>query len=119
MTPPQIIPLQPVDSQEFTVTLGNQNCKIKVYRKSIDVPAIRGIPTDPPLYERIQPIFLDLYVSDVLILGGALCLNGTKLVRDAYLGFVGDLAMIDTRGKDDPRVDQLGSRFVLTWWPDL
>lgn len=58
-------------------------------------------PADPT-YENVNPVFLDLYVSDVLVIGGVICHNGVRIVRDAYLGFVGDLAVIDTTGTLDP-----------------
>lgn len=116
---PSIVPLNPVPSQRLTVTLSNQVCLIKVYGKSIYVPVTPGIPTDPPAYEQANPIFLDLYVNDVLIIGGVLCLNQNKIVRNSYLGFTGDLAFFDTQGDDDPQVSGLGSRWLLTYWADL
>jgi hypothetical protein len=117
----QTVPLQPVASQTVDVTLNNQVCTINVFEKRIHVPVSRpgGIPTDPPDYEPINPIFLDLYVNDVLIIAGVICLHGVEIVRDAYLGFVGDLVFYDTRGTEDPMVSGLGTRWVLTYWPFL
>lgn len=115
---PQIIPLAAVNSQVLQVTLTSQSCKIKVYTKHIQVPVTDGIVTNPPVFDAINPLFLDLYVNDALILGGALCLNDTKIVRDSYLGFVGELSFTDTYGLGaDPLVSGLGSRWLLLYWP--
>lgn len=116
-----IVPLRPVPVQQLNVVLGGQPCTIKVYTKNIDVPESPpgAIPTDPPIYISIDPIFMDLYVDGKLVLSGILCLNGVRIVRDVYLGFVGDLSIIDTQGSDDPQVAGLGSRWLLTYWPNL
>lgn len=55
-----------------------------------------------PVYENINPVFMDLYVNDALIVGGVLMLDRVFAVRDDYLGFVGDLAIVDTQGNEDP-----------------
>lgn len=100
-----VIPLTEAPAQTVSIALGIQSCRINVYTKSINVPiqAPTDIPSDPlPTYENQNPIFLDLYVNDALIVGGVLCLNETRIVRDAYLGFIGDLAFIDAAGNSDP-----------------
>jgi len=116
---PQIVPLQAVPAQLVNVTLGSQACAIKVYGKNISVAVLPsgGIPTIPPVYEDQNPVLLDLFVNDVLVIGGVLCLNQNLIVRDSYLGFVGDLAFIDTQGNDDPQISGIGSRWLLTYWP--
>jgi hypothetical protein len=121
MTPPEIIPLAAVDSQLLTCRLGTQDCQIAVYGKSIAVPVgpTGGLVVEPPSYAAIKPVFLDLYVNGALVLGGILAVNDVKMVRSRYLGFTGDLAWIDTQGSDDPLVAGLGTRWLLTWWPDL
>ena len=48
-------------------------------------------------------MFLDLYVNDNLIIGGVILLDESLTVIDPYFGFVGDLAIIDTRGSEDPQ----------------
>lgn len=60
------------------------------------------ILVDPPPYENTNPIFVDLYVSDALVIGGVLLQNRNAVVRNSYLGFVGDIAVIDTEGNSDP-----------------
>ena len=92
----QIIPIQAVENQAITVTLAGQPCQINVYQK-------------------LYGLFVDLYVSDALIVSGTPALNVTRIVRSDYLGFVGDLIFIDTQGFDDPAYDGLGFRFHLAY----
>lgn len=63
---------------------------------------------------------MDLYSNNVLIIAGTLALNLTRMVRDLYLGFSGDLAFVDTQvdpilGPLDPYYTGLGSRYQLIW----
>ena len=91
-----VLPLQPVPSQTFTTTLANQLCQINVYQKATG-------------------LFLDLYVSGAPVIYGVLCENLNRIVRNSYLGFVGDLAFFDNQGTDDPVYTGLGSRFSLIY----
>lgn len=91
-----IIPLQAQKSQTVGVQLASQNCTINVYQKAFG-------------------LFCDLYMDNVLVVGGAICQNLNRIVRSAYLGFVGDLAFIDTQGTDDPVYTGVGSRFLLLY----
>lgn len=116
-----IIPLQPVVSQTVNVVLADQSCTIDVYAKGILAayqPPWVPAPT-PPTYPApdllASALYLDLYVSNVLVLGGIQCLNGVAIVRDSYLGFVGDLAFYDTQGATDPVYTGLGGRYVLAY----
>jgi hypothetical protein len=92
----QIIPLQAVESQQVLVVLDGQSCQINVYQKNYG-------------------LFLDLYVNNSLIIGGVLCENINPIVRNAYLGFAGELLFIDRQGTDDPIWTGLGTRFVLAY----
>ncbi len=92
----EIVPLQAVPSQTISVVLNNQNCQINVYQKAYGV-------------------FLDLYVANVLIIGGQLCENLHRIVRDLYLGFSGDLAFVDTMGSSDPVYSGLGTQYQLVY----
>jgi hypothetical protein len=92
----QVIPTNPVPSQTLSTVLAGQPCRINIY-------------------QRTTGLFLDLYVSDALIIAGVLCLNTVLIVRDAYLGFVGDLAFFDTAGQDDPEPSGLGARWLLCY----
>lgn len=90
----QLIPLSDTASQTVYALLGGQNCRVNVYAKSVGV-------------------FCDLYVQDKLIVGGVSCLNLVRIVRDAYLGFKGDLFFMDSQGSLDPTTPGIGSRFLL------
>lgn len=94
----QVIPLVAQPSQALSVQLGEQACDISIYQKSTG-------------------LFLDLSVAGVPVLTAKLCLNGVGLVQYAYLGFVGQLAFVDTQGSDDPTYDGLGARFILVYTP--
>lgn len=102
--PPIGIPLTEAVSQTINVTLSNQVCQIEVFSKSINVPKLDPltIPTDPPTYENINPVFINLYLNSSLVVGGVICLNNTRIVRNTYFGFIGDLSFYDTQGNYDP-----------------
>lgn len=90
------VPIQAVPSQTLAVVLANQPCRINIY-------------------SRRQGLFVDLYVNNLPIVTGVIALDANRLVRDAYLGFIGDLAFYDTLGSDDPAYTGLGSRYVLLY----
>jgi hypothetical protein len=94
------VPLTAVPSQIVNATLGGQSCTLKVY-------------------QRTTGLFIDIYVDDTLILGGALLRDRVLVLRDAYFGFVGDLMMIDTQATADPFFSasepSVGSRFQLIY----
>lgn len=48
-------------------------------------------------------------------MAGVLCRNLVYLVREAYLGFAGDFAFVDTAGSDDPQYSGLGTRWQLLY----
>ena len=93
---PLSIPLQAVPSQTVSVALNNQACQINVYTLTTG-------------------LYVDLLVNDAQIIGGVVAQNLNVIVRDAYLGFVGDLAFADTQGDEDPVYTGLGSRFILVY----
>lgn len=92
-----VIPTIAAPSQTLSVALAGQSCRINLYEK--------------PNWG----LFLDLYVNDLLIIGGTLCQDTMLTVRDAYLGFIGDLTFIDTQGSDDPLAAGLGTRWLLIY----
>ncbi len=92
----QTIPLQQVPSQTLRVTLSGQSCQINLYT------------LDTGLY-------LDLLVNGTAILTAAICEDRNLIVREAYLGFIGDLAFMDTQGSEDPQYSGLGERWVLLY----
>ncbi len=95
----QVVPLLATPAQTFTASLGEQRTRANIYQKAFGM-------------------FVDLYVNDVLIIGGVKAHNLTKIVRDAYLGFIGELYFFDTQGNSDPTYDGLGGRYVLIYSTD-
>ena len=88
------IPIQDTHNQKFSTILADQYCKVNLYQKKTG-------------------LYCDLYVDDVLLLGGVVCQNLNRIVRDAHLGFIGDLFFYDTQGTDDPTTPGLGTRFLF------
>ncbi len=91
------IPLQAIPSQSLRVMLNNQLCEISVYTLSTG-------------------LYLDLDVAGVSIIAGQLCVDRAYLVRDAYLGFIGDLAFVDTQSQTDPVYTGLGTQYQLIYF---
>lgn len=92
----QLVPLQPVPNQVVNVSLGGQACTVR-------------------LYQREPAMFCDLYIGTTLVIGGVICQNINRIVRDAYLGFDGDLVFEDLQGDEDPQYSGLGTRWVLSY----
>lgn len=96
-----IVPTQPVPNQTLQCLLGQQACVINVYQTA-------------------YALFVDLYVSNELVVAGQIAENLNRLVRDAYLGFDGDLAFIDVEAapgsEQDPIYTGLGTRFQLLYF---
>lgn len=101
-----IVPLRPVANQTLTVLLAGQNCRVNVYQQD-------------------HGLFFDLIVPALLptspVVAGVICRNNNRMVRYAYLGFVGDFKFIDTLGLTDPHYTGLGDRYQMVYLeaPDL
>ena len=91
-----IIPTSAVPNQTLLAQLGGQTAEINVYQEAYG-------------------LFVDLYVAGTLIIGGVVAQNLNRIVRDAYLGFTGDLIFGDTQGTDDPVYWGLGTRWLLAY----
>lgn len=92
----QTIPLTDKYSQTVSAQLGGKSCRLNLYQKSTG-------------------FFCDVYVNDALCVGGVICQNQNLLIRNNYLGFVGDLMFQDTQGTDDPSSPGLGTRYQLCY----
>ena len=92
----QLVPLQPLPSQLISIILNDQACVLKVYQKFFG-------------------LFIDMYVSEELIIGGVICRDRNRIVRSDYLGFVGDFAFFDMLGNHDPEFSSLGNQFLLAY----
>jgi hypothetical protein len=92
----EIIPLQAVPSQTVGASLGTQLCQLNIYQKSTG-------------------LYVDVIVGGSTIISGVVCQNLNRIVRDAYLGFSGDLVFIDNLGSSDPFYTGLGDRYSLAY----
>lgn len=90
----QIIPVQAVPNQQLTTQLNGQDAQIFLHQEKYGV-------------------FVDLYVNNALIVAGVIGQNLNKVVRDAYLGFVGDLGWWDSQGTTDPVYTGIDTRYFL------
>lgn len=78
-----IIPLQPVPNQELTTTLGNQQTQLNVYQGRYG-------------------LYMDVLLNNELLVGGVLCENLNRIIRNTYFGYSGDFSFLDTQGESDP-----------------
>lgn len=90
------IPIQAVPAQQFDIVLNQQPCTIKIYQK-------------------FNGLYLDLRVKGEPLITGVLCRDRSRIVRSAYLGFVGDLYFVDQQGESDPQHTGLGERWLLMY----
>lgn len=99
----QIIPVQAVPSQTLQTTVGAQSCTLNIYQLDS------------------YGLFMDVLVGGTVICQGVICENANRIVRYAYLGFVGDFAWFDTyvgiteSHASDPVYTGLGSQYVLAY----
>jgi hypothetical protein len=61
-------------------------------------------------------LFIDVGINGKLIIGGVIAHDRCKIVRDPYLGFIGDLAFWDSQGTQDPDWTGLNSRYYLGYF---
>jgi hypothetical protein len=92
----QIVPLIDAYGQTLNITLGGQSCRIDIKTRSTG-------------------LYCDLYVNDILKVGGVACRNLKRIVINRYFGFVGDLMFSDTQGVKDPSSPGLGTRYLLMY----
>lgn len=93
----KIVPTTATPSQTLSVMLGGQNCQLAIRQKSTGV-------------------FLDVSVANKPIILSALCLDRVRLLRHPHLGFVGNLAFVDTQGVTDPAYTGFGGRYQLVYF---
>lgn len=91
-----LIPLVATPNQTLSVQLGGVNYQLQIAQKTTGV-------------------FMSLSQAGTHIVDSVICRDRVKLVREAYLGFSGDLCFIDTQGTNDPDYKGFGSRYVLAW----
>lgn len=98
------VPVIDVPSQTFAAQLGGQSFQLNVYQNAWAPDA-----TNRPF------LYMDVLINNVLVVGGAACENLNRIVRDLYLGVVGDFTWFDTQGASDPTTPGLGSRYQLIY----
>lgn len=92
-----IIPTEALPAQTLTTQINGQFCRVNLYQKTTG-------------------LYVDLYVANAPVVVGIIALNANRIVRDAYRGFVGDLAVCDTQGASDPDYTGLAGRFQLVYY---
>ena len=91
-----LVPVAAAPNQSLQVQLGGQSCTLNIYQNAFG-------------------LFMDVLVGTQQIIAGVICENWNRIVRDLYLGFIGDFAWIDVQGTSDPVYTGLGSRYQLIY----
>lgn len=91
-----VVPVQPLPNQTLLVQLGTQACTLDITQNA-------------------YALLMDVFVGNTMIISGVICENLNRIVRSAYLGFIGDLVFLDTQGETDPVYTGLGARYVLIY----
>jgi hypothetical protein len=92
----QTLPLSAIANQTLTATLAGQDCTITLYQKATG-------------------LYADVSVAGVPLVQCVRVRDRIRWLRRVYLGFIGDLVMVDTQGLSDPTYDGLGSRYQLLY----
>lgn len=92
----QTVSAQAVPNQQLQVQLGAQAVTLNIYQTAF-------------------ALHMDVLVGSVEIVVGVICENLNRIVRDAYLGFVGDFIWFDSQGTNDPVYTGIGSRYQLVY----
>lgn len=90
------IPLQTLPNQECSVILDNQNC-------TIGIRQIGG------------QVFLTLTVDNVKVIDSHICPDRQAIPTWSTTLFSGRLMFVDTAGKEHPKYEDFGTRFVLIY----
>lgn len=85
-----LVPLKAVPSQVLKTTLNSQVCTI----------ALRQLG---------DWMYFTLNLPGKSVVSNVMCLNRVLMVRESYLGLVGDFAFVDLQGTTDPVYTGLGS----------
>lgn len=93
----EIIPLEAVNNQKFSIVLGGQNCDITVY-------------------ERNERVFVDLSVDGAVVRQGMLAVAGNILPRNTS-AFFGALMFVDILDGYEvfPRYAEFDRRWQFVW----
>jgi hypothetical protein len=92
----QVIPIQDEFNQTLYVTLNGQSTQLDIYQNEYG-------------------LFMDVLVNGAAIISGIIAEDRNRIIRDLYLGYIGDFCFIDTQGSSDPTSPGLGGRYVLCY----
>lgn len=92
-----IIPVNAEPNQRFSIVLDNQNCTFE-------------------LYQRYDRLYATMYVDDVTIISGVICLDCVSLIQTATTAFSGFICFVDTLGNEPPQWEGLGDRWQLVFF---
>jgi hypothetical protein len=106
-----LVPIADKLNQQIKVTLAGQNCLLNLYQLDNSTVAANDTVEVLPL----QVLYMDVYVGTTAIIVGVACQNLNRIVRDLYLGFIGDFVFNDTHGSSDPVSPGLNSRYQLIY----
>lgn len=86
----------------------------------IQAMALEGQSVLLAVYQRASGLYMDVISNGSPIILGVLCENKNPIVRNAYLGFLGDFFFFDSQAPadgegDDPNYTGLGDRFQLIY----
>ena len=88
------VPLTKEPSQEFQITLGEQNCTLGVYQKD-------------------ENVYVNLWVGGNPIFLGVSALDRVGLKGFDYMGFKGQLWFEDQNGNENPDYSGFNDRYIL------
>jgi hypothetical protein len=92
-----IVPAQENPNQAFNVTLGGQQVQLEIFQTNYG-------------------LFMNVSVAGTPIVSGVICENLSRIVREAYSGFLGDLVWLDTTGAGtDPIYSGIGAQYLLIY----
>lgn len=92
----QLVPIQPVPSQQLQIVLGGQNVQIAIYQRSTG-------------------LYMDVNSNGTDISIAVLAHDIVPMVPTVYYGFLGNLIFVDTQGSTDPVYSGLGTRYQLLY----
>ncbi len=93
------IPLQPIPSQKFSITINQQNCSIWIYQKGLR-------------------LYFDLNTDDKNICTAAVCLVSIPIIQRVQGDFQGNFIFISKDYKEQPNYENIGRTHFLIYYTD-
>lgn len=95
-----VIPIAAVPNQTLSVLLDGQDTRINIYQKTTG-------------------LYVDVLLAGVMLVSASIARDRQTIVRQEYLGFIGDIFFKDLLGGTDPVYPGLGTRYVLGYQTNL